>query len=156
MKINGKELDGPQVQTLVIPRGDEEIVIKAKAVLDYEAFNKLNPVPTPPKKVFPGGEEQIDIENPAYMDKLEEWAQSKTDWMILKSLEATEGLTWDTVDRADPKTWKNYKDEMAKCFTPAEAARIINLVTIACGLDEEKIQEATKRFLATQAAPQDE
>jgi len=148
MQINGKVVQAPSEEVVVIPRGEENIVFKAKAVLDFEAFEKLNPMPEPPEILYPGGVKSLNVEDEGYQKKIDEWAQSKTDWMILKSLEATEGLTWDTVDKSDPQTWGNYRSELASVFTPGEVAKIIEAVMLACGLIQERIDEATKRFLA--------
>lgn len=154
MKINGKVISGPQTEVVVIPRGNEELVIKAQAVLDFTDHDKLNPQPQPPQKLLPGGETQLNTEDPTYVKRVNEWASQKTDWMILKSLSATEGLTWDTVKADDPKTWSNYRQELSAVFSPAEMAKIIEVVMSACGLNQSKIEEATKRFLAGQAAKQ--
>lgn len=152
MKINGKQVTGPQTEVVVIPRGNEELVIRAQAVLDFTDFEKINPQPQPPTKMLPGGEVQQLIEDPKYSKRLSEWAQQKTDWMIIKSLAATEGLVWDTVKMDDPSTWGNYRTELTSVFAPAEMGKIIEAVMSACGLNQSKIEEATKRFLATQAS----
>lgn len=154
MKINGKDIKGPQTEIVVIPRGSEELVIKAKAIMDYSEHDKINPMPLPPSKLLPGGETQQNTEDPGYLKRISEWAQQKTDWMIIKSLSATEGLTWDTVKMDDPKTWCNYRKELDTTFTPAELGKVLEVVMSACGLNQSKIEEATKRFLATQAGKQ--
>jgi len=152
MKIKGQAIDGPQEEVVVIPRGDSEIVFKARAVLNFEPFEKINPMPQPKEKMLPGGERVQNLDDPDYEKKLQEWAQQKSDWMIIKSLSATEGLEWDTVDLAKPDTWGNYRTELETTFTPGECSKIINIVMTACGLNQDKIEEATKRFLAGQAA----
>jgi len=151
MKINGKVISGPQMEVVVIPRGEDELVIKAQAVLDFSDHDKLNPQPLPPSKLLPGGETQKLVEDPGYLAKVSEWAKQKTDWMIIKSLSATEGLVWDTVKADDPKTWGNYRTELESTFSPAELNKILEVVMTACGLNQSKIEEATKRFLAGQA-----
>jgi hypothetical protein len=152
MKINGKQISGPATEVVVIPRGSEELVIRAQAVLDFADLEKLNPMPQPPFKLLPGGETQQNVEDPDYQKRMLEWAQQKTDWMILKSLSATEGLDWETVQMDDPKTWCNYRKELDTTFTPGEMSKILEAVMTACGLNQSKIEEATKRFLATQGA----
>lgn len=152
MKINGKQISGPPTEVVVIPRGTEELVIRAQAVLDFADLEKLNPMPQAPMKLLPGGETQQNVEDPDYQKRIMEWAQQKTDWMILKSLSATEGLDWETVEMDDPKTWSNYRKELDTTFTPGEMAKILEAVMTACGLNQSKIEEATKRFLATQGA----
>lgn len=150
MKINGKQIRGPQIEVVVIPRGNEEIVIKAKAVLGFEDFEKLSPQPLPPMKLLPGGETQQNVADPKYQERLNIWAQQRMDWMILESLSATEDLTWETVEKDKPETWGNYKKELETTFTAAELSKILDIVMTACGLNQSKIEEATKRFLATQ------
>jgi hypothetical protein len=155
MKIKGKTISGPSEQLVVIPRDDGNIVIRSRAVLDFEPFMKINPQPEPPKKMFPGGVETSNVEDPDYLKKIAVWASSKTDWMFIKSLEATPDLTWDTVDKSDPKTWSNYRVELESVFTPGEVGKILEVVMTACGLNQDKIDEATKLFLAGQEAGQE-
>ena len=152
MKIKGKKLDGPNIEVVVIPRQSGDLVFKAQAVLNYEDCDKLNPMPTAPKMLLRGGGVQENVEDPRYKAKIEEWATRKFYWMLIKSLEATEGLEWETVKMDDPSTWSNYKTEMQTAgLSPGEIGRIEICVTDACGLNQSKIDEATKRFLAGQA-----
>jgi len=152
VKIHGKKLDGPSIEVVVIPRQSGDLVFKAKAVLDYSECDRLNPMPQPPKRLMAGGEVQENTEDPKYKKRVEEWAVAKFHWMVTKSLSATEGLEWETVESTKPETWKNYKQEMQEAgLSPGEIARIEMCVTDACGLNQAKIDEATKRFLAGQA-----
>ena len=152
MKIKGKKLDGPNIEVVVIPRQSGDLVFKAAAVLDYTDCDKLNPMPQAPKKLLPGGETQEDVEDPKYVKAVDQWATRKFYWMLLKSLEATDGLSWDKVKLNKPETWELYKAEMQTAgLSPGEVARIEMCVTDACGLNQTKIDEATKRFLAGQA-----
>jgi phosphoribosylanthranilate isomerase len=152
MKINGFVVTGPQTEVVVIPRGEVELVIRAQAVLDYTDFDKLNPIPKPPVKMLAGGVTQENVEDPKYKERLSAWAQQKTDWMIIKSLSATECIEWETVKMDQPDTWKNYRDELESVFTPDELSKIMEAVLVATGLTQSKIEEATKRFLATQGS----
>jgi len=155
MLLHGKKLDGPKEEILVIPRQGGDLVFKAKAILDYGNFDKLCPRPTPPQIVKPGGAKTTDPTDIDYLRKLDEWAQQKTHWMILQSLSATEELTWETIDLVNPNTWANYETELRQAgFSEAEGGRIISLVISANGLDQDKIDEATNRFLAAQEALQ--
>lgn len=150
MKIAGKVLSGPRIETLVLPRQDGDIVIRAQAVSDFADFEKMCKEPQPKMKMVPGGGAQVPIvTDEDYIKKLTKFADLKTDWMILKSLEATENLEWETIKPDEPETWGNYKDELkAAGFSFAESAMIIRTVTDACGLNQAKIEEATKLFLA--------
>jgi len=148
MKINGKIIEGPKPEVIVIPKGGEEFVFQALPVLSYEDFEKLCPTPLPPKILRPGGEESQDVNDKDFLASLDDWSKKKVAWMFLISLQATEGLEWETIDMSDPATWNNYNTELGKSFTDSEINLIFTLVTSACGLNQDKIDEATKRFLA--------
>lgn len=152
MKIAGKVLDGPREEVIVFPRGEDEIVFRARAVLDFNDFEKLCTPPEPPKKLVPGGAEIANPDDKKYLEALDVFAAKKSSWMILKSLEATKDLEWDTVDMDDPDTWDNFREDLKNSgFSFAEVALIMQTVSTACGLNQTKIEEATKRFLAGQA-----
>ena len=73
--------------------------------------------------------------------------------MILKSLEATEGLEWETVKMDDPETWLNYEKELKDSgLSPIEVGRIVGICMSANGLDERKMEAARDAFLAEQQA----
>ncbi len=150
MKINGLIIEGPRPEVIVIPKNGVEYVFKAAPVLSFKPFEDMCPVPNPPEIIKKGGAKSYDFEDKTYNDAIIEWAGRKNSWMILESLKATEGLEWDEVKEGDPETWSNYRTELAKCFTDPEIVQIINIVHIACGLNQEKIEEATARFLATE------
>lgn len=151
MLLNGKKLEGPRIVTIVFPRENGDLIFQAKAVLSYKDFESLCPAPKAPEIIRPGGIKSVDITDKKYLESVEEWAINKTRWMILESLSATEGLEWQTVEMSKPETWKNYSTELEEAgFTPAEQSRLLGIVFDACGLNQEKIDEATKRFLATQ------
>jgi hypothetical protein len=154
--LHGKKLDGPKEEVVVIPRQDGDLVFKARAVLDFTDFDKLCPTPEPPEVIKPGGIKAADPEDADYLAKLDEWGTQKSNWMILKSLAATEGLEWETVNMSDPKTWANYQQEMQDSgLSMGEVSRIVSIIMDACGLNQQKIDEATKRFLAGQAKEQE-
>ena len=151
MKIAGKIFSGPRVETLVLPRQDGEVVIKARAVLNFDDFEAICHEPVPPLRMSPGGESAPLLTDKDYLKKLDLYAERKTHWMILKSLEATEGLQWETIDMDVPTTWVNYQKELTDAgFSFAEINMVVRLVVDACGLNQAKIEEATKRFLAGQ------
>ena len=74
--------------------------------------------------------------------------------MFLKSLSATEDLEWETVDMSDPDTWGNFAEELDAVFTPAEQSAITDIVMSACGFNQDKIEEATRLFIASQGQEQ--
>lgn len=155
MKFFGQKMDQPNEEICVIPRtinGQQvDIVFKAKAVLDYSDFEKMCPVPFPPEMILPGGERKLDTKDREYQKRLGEYASKKTAWMFIKSIEETDGLEWETVDVNNPETWLSYQTELTQAgFSDMEILKIFQTVTSACGLNQEKIEEAQKRFLAGQ------
>jgi len=153
MLINGKKVEGPNVAVCVIPRGTGDLIFKARAVLDYSDFDKICPRPTPPEIIRPGEGKSQNTEDPDYKKLVTDWAIKKNTWMFLKSLEATDGLVWDSVSMSDPSTWDNYESDLLSAgLTDYEISRILLAVLDACGLNQDKIDEATKSFLAGEAA----
>ncbi len=154
MKIKGKKVSSAYEEVVVLPRQDGNIVFIARAVLDYEPFNKLCPRPKAPLVQYAGQAEPVEsLEDPGYLDKLQEWARTQTNWMVITSLRATEDLEWETVNYEDHTTWGNYEDEMKDAgFSPYEINRIVQTVIVANGMDQTKIDEATESFLAARAA----
>jgi hypothetical protein len=157
MKMYGSAVEGPHVEVVVIPRHPRNLVFKAQAVLDEEDFEKLCPKPEPPTKMFPGGKTIKDVEDPGFRESLSTWASKKTDWLVLKSLQATPGLEWEKTNISDAATWPLYKEELREAgLSAAEIARIVRCVIDACGMNDDKIEQATKDFLAGQGANQEE
>lgn len=153
MKIHGKKVSGAYEEVVVLPRTEGNLVFKAKAISDYSAFDKLCPEPKGEIRRYPDGRVVENVESPEYRKKMRDWAQLRTHWMILNSLKATPGLEWESVVMSKPDTWEKYGDEMTSAgLSPAEQGRIVHCVSIANGLDQSKIDEATESFLADQAA----
>ena len=154
MKLHGKIIDLPKPEVLVIPRDDGDLVFKAAPVIDYGEFDRLCPRPTPPVVTYKGGKQVDDTSDKTYRESIDAWGQQKVDWLLIESLKATEGLEWDNVVATDPSTWKNARTELTSCLPDPTVSRIIDLVFQACGLNQEKIDEATKSFLAGQGEAQ--
>jgi hypothetical protein len=151
MKIKGKTIEQPAEEVIVFPRKSGNLVFKAKPVKNYEDFEKICPTPVPESILKPGGVQSQDVENPKYKKELDDWAACKTHWMILKSLSATPDLEWDTVDMSKPETYANYVKELEECgLTAIEVSKLFEIIQVACGLNQDKIDEATAAFLAGQ------
>lgn len=149
MKIKGKEIKSSNIEFVVLPRNDGDIVFECHAVLDYKPFDLMCPEPKPPFKMLPGGQKLINVEDAKYKEKLSAINLRKISWMVLKSLEPT-GIEWDTVKMDDPETWGNYIADFQKAgFSEVEINRIVMGVMAACSLDEAKIEEARQRFLTS-------
>lgn len=152
MKINGKRLDCPNIVTIVLPRSSgEDVVFKAKAVLDAEDFERLCPPPKPPTMIRKGFGRVEDIEDPRYKAAMEERNTKRFDWIIIQSLRATDGLEWEKVKYSDSNTWHLYKEELREAgLGDYEIQRLIRGVLEANCLDETKMEEARNRFLLGQ------
>ena len=152
MKINGKDIPKQGIETIVFPRPDGNLVFRAKPIADYEDFDKLCPLPVAPEMVKPGNIRVRDVEHPEYKKAMSLWADKKSNWMLIQSLAATEGLTWDTINLSDSDTWQNFAKELETSgLSRLEVSKLFDIVIVACGLTQDKIDEATKRFLAGQA-----
>lgn len=154
MKIHGKSLREPTTLSLYLPRGDEEVIeIKAKAVLSYDEFHKLLPIPVPPIQIARGKGKQPNFQDPGYLAELENYGKRKSTWMILQSLTATPGLTWEQIDLSAPHTWDLFEKELTDSgFSDIERQRILTLVMDANCLNESKLEEARERFLSGQVS----
>jgi hypothetical protein len=151
MKINGREIKGPNRVTLVLPReGGEDIVIIAEAVIDMNGCDKYLKMPEPPVVLKPSGKEQ-NFSDPGFVQQLEQYNIKKMAWIMLMSL-APSNIEWDTVDMENPSTWANYNQELKDAgFSEIEINRIGNACMEANALDEAKLEAARQSFLRGQA-----
>ena len=153
MKLKGKKLSLPNIEIIVFPRPDEDIVFKAKGVQNVDDFEKICPKPRPPVSLLPGGAKRENIEDKGYLEKFDEWSEIKTAWIVLKSLSATEGIEWETVNMEKPETYKNWQQELKDSgLLDTEINHIFKAILSANSLDEDKLDDARKRFLL---GPQD-
>ena len=158
MKINGASVDARYVETVVIPRGDSQFVFKARPLTaeDEKFFEEVCPKPQPPEFTIPGGGKEVDVTNAQYVKDRRAWSEKRSEFLFMRSLSATANLVWETVEEADSTTWGNLEEELLSAgFLNPEIITIFNAAIAANGLDSSKIEEATKSFLATQAAASD-
>ena len=157
MKLNGRKLETPNEEVVVIPRGsnpDDAIIFKCRAVLSFEAFEKLYPQPKAPKMQRAGSGEWVeDLEDADYQKAVTDRNLAEFNWMILQSLKATEGLEFETVKDNDPDTWNLVETEFKDAgFSQVEVNRIVQGVLQANCLDESKLEQARQSFIRSQAA----
>ena len=151
MKIKGKKIEGPNREIIPIPRGmGDDLVFIVNAIMDMTPFEKMCPAPTPLLRKIDG----VDIPNlkdPAFLKLLDQHATKRMAWMVITSLEGTEGLEWETVDIGDPSTWRLFRDEMKSAgLSEMEINRIVAGVISVNALSESKIEAARERFLLLQ------
>lgn len=151
MKIKGVTLEAPNIKVIPIVRDSGNIYLKAAALESFDEFEKIVPLPEPPMRQYPGKPPVPNFESPEFKKALAGRQKAMVDYMVIKSLLATDGLEWDTVDLANPDTWGNYVAElMASGFSAFEVTRIIQAVHAANSLDEDAIEKARESFLAGQ------
>jgi hypothetical protein len=155
MKLKGKKIQGANYEYIVIPRADGDLVFKAEAILDMEPFEQLCPMPKPGKVMLPGGETKEDFNGADYKKAIADRAEKRYSYIIIKSLQASTDLEWETVDFNNPETWGNWITELKESgFTTNEINLIQFGVATANNLSQDKIDEARNRFLASLAAAQ--
>lgn len=151
MKINGKTLNSAVIETIVIPRSDGDLVFRCQPVTDYTEFDAICPEPQPPRIKPRNGAEYADVKDKDYKIQMAAWGDRKSHYLFLKSLQATEGLEWSTVDMQNPDTWAGFTNDFKSAgLSETQISMILSTCIQACGLDTKKIEEATKRFLAGQ------
>jgi len=149
MKLQGKKIEGANEMVIVTPRASsDDIVFKARAVLDFTPFEKMCPPPSPPTRMLPGGKEIQNLKDRGYLEQVSNYSIQRLSWIVLTSLEATEGLEWEKVDLEDPSTWNNFREELTDSgFSDVEIDRIVSDCIAINALSDSKIEEARERFL---------
>jgi hypothetical protein len=149
MKIGGQLVEGPNEEILVLPRGETQLIIRARAVLNLDEFDTLCPAPKPPGKLTKEGWVPNN-EDESYRQMVAHQAEKRVAYLVIRSLEPS-NIEWDTVKIEDPRTWLNYvKDFRAAGLSTVEINRIVQCVMVANSLDETKLEEARKVFLLGQ------
>lgn len=153
MRLRGKELKGPNTQTIVLPRDPEPIVLTAQAVLDYDLFDQLCPRPTPPIIMKKGGIKEANTKDARFLLAVESYGRKRIAWIVIESLRlGTPDLTWDEVDYGNPNTWEKYLEELkASGFSWAEVEYVIDCCMTANALNESKLEAARESFLLSLA-----
>jgi len=149
MKINGKKITGANETFIVIPRDNaDNIIFKARAILDMEEFENMCPAPEPPIRKYANGREQRNVKDPGYMQQMNNHSTLRLSWIVLMSLSATDGLEWENLDITDPATWNSFRKELTEAgFSTIEINRIIADCLEVNALNEEKIEAARELFL---------
>lgn len=150
MNIGGKKLSDFPPVIIPIVRGEEVFYFQAKAVVDMTEFENYCPRPVPPMIHHKGQPQPVqDLTDKKFLVAVDEYAKKKASYMVIKSLSSTPDLKWEKVDVTNPSTYELYLEEL-KAFglNDIEIDRIVNGVFEANGMNDAKIEEAKKRFLA--------
>ena len=155
MKIGGKKISGPNVTTVVFPRGDNDedtLVFKIQAVLDMKDFEELCPLPEPPTIVKKDQSKSKDFNDAKYLAKIAKHNSLRFTYTVLKSLMATPGLEWETVKMNEPSTWENYDQDLKDAgISQAERNHLLMAVLDTNSVSEDRLKEARDHFLRSQA-----
>lgn len=148
MKINGIEVKGPAEEILVLPRPTaQDLVFRAMAVSDTSEFEQKCPMPKPKAKLVAGGEWKKSLDDPAFLEAMEDHGNLKFSWIMLKSLQPS-NIEWDTVDMNKPSTWPNWQDDLRNAgLTETEINHVANCVASANALNQQKLDAARENFL---------
>lgn len=148
MKLKGKTINPPKSVPIPVIREDGDIILLAAPLMDYKEFDSLCPEPKAPLLYGPNRRPVQLTDSPEYRQSMERHSEMRTAYTIVKSLQATPDLTWETVDITNPDTWLNYKAEMATHFTVHEVGDIISSVLQANMPSEERREEALRNFMS--------
>lgn len=147
--MNGIAVTQMKPVTVVISRGENEdpLVADCKPVNSYETFNKICKLPLPPEKIMKGGAREPDTSHPTYIKKVTEYSEKRVFFLFLESVK--DSITWETVKLDDSDTWKNCEAEMKESgLTDKEVEQIFDAVFEANAMNQDKLDEARKAFLA--------
>lgn len=151
MKILGLDVQLPTNEIIPIIRGGQEIIFQASCVISFDEFDAVCKEPVPRTEFKPGSAQGTPKLNaPEYLKEVDEYNQKRIDWLCCKSLLATEGLTWEKVDFSNPDTFALFKKELQEAgFNDYHIGQLVRGVSIANGINTDRIEEARKRFLVT-------
>jgi len=156
IKIAGAEFDAELPEDLIILRPDtkNEIIIRARAFMDFDEFHAICPIPEPPGRNERGRGWVPNLEDKTYKQRMEQHALQRVGWMAVQSLYEIE---WSTVEEDKPKTWSNWENELKESgFTSVECNLIMALVLDVNGLNEAKMKMRRETFLLGQEEAQSE
>lgn len=154
MKIFGHEPLPFIVEEVHFPRPDNIcLVFKFKTVSNFDEFDKVYPEVTPMFKHFPDGTKEQYFDDENYKFRVNKRNMARIHWLYLKSIEATEGLTWDTIDMGNPETWGNYTNELNSWLTMTEQVAMLNACQRVNVMTEDMLKEARESFLAGKLRP---
>jgi len=146
MRINGIEVNEPNEEVLVLPRKNQDIVFRARAVKSFDEFEALVKPPKAPGYRTKDGF-KTNENDPTYRQSREQFEQKRFAYLIILSLEPS-NIEWENVNIDDPSTWLNWQTELKEAgFNDFELGRIQQLVLQANALDEAKLEAARKSFL---------
>ena len=156
MKYKGKR-PTQNIEVVCLPRMDGDIIFQCQSVVSFEDFDKACSEPQPPMKVKASGESEPLLTDTAYVLRMADYRAKRYCWLILQSMRATPDLEWERVNYDEPDTWQEWSKELTEAhFSTVEINLIVTAVMTANSLNEDRLEEAKSRFLASQLAAQNQ
>lgn len=153
MKINGKPIDRPKPEPVILPRNGNDIVFLMGPVLNGDEFEQYCKEPQPPM-CLKRGEGEVpfpDLKDADYLKAVQLHSKRRLNWMVLQSFKATENLEWETVKDNDPDTWMKWEEELKRDgLSQLEINMIWEAFMSANAMSESKMKEARERFYHSQ------
>lgn len=150
MKLKGTTVKNDNIEYVVIPRKDKNLVFTLRPVLDYDEFDNYLKEPTPPTITMAGGATSLDYEDRDYKRSYLDYLNRKSQWTFIQSLMATEELELEKVKLNDPSTWLLLDDELREAgFTINERNQLWIAYEKANSINKDRLEEARNSFLAT-------
>lgn len=147
MKLGTADLHYTKPYEFPIVRGENVFFLKLLPVPKLKDFEKVMQQPKPPKRTDRKGT-YANLKDPVYLERMKEYNETFSNWLILQSLRPTEDLVWEKVNLDDPSTYNLVQEELTEAgLTEAEIVRLVQKITELHGLDEEKIEQAKESFL---------
>lgn len=148
MKWQGEQIYVPNETDVKITRRDgTTLEFKFQAVEDMNAFEKLYPQPSPPWIKNNKGQVKYQHDDPKHQEAMTDWARKRMLWLILKSMEATKDLEWESVDINDPDTYDLFEDELKEAgLNQVEVNKLSMAALEANSLTDAMIENAQQDF----------
>lgn len=136
----------PNEEVLVIPRGEQRTIFRARGIGDMSEFDKMVPEPVMPNKMTNEGFKP-DPNEAGYKSVMAEYNKRRLAYLVVASLKPSE-IEWDTVKEDVPGTWANWESDLKDAgFSQVECNLVLKLVMEANQLDEAKLKKAREVFL---------
>lgn len=146
MKIGGVELKGPNIEIIVFPRPEGNIVIKAQTCPNFKEFDALVQMPQPGGVRTKDGFKK-DYKAQSYIESLEIYERQRFAYMCIKSLEPS-NIEWEKTDITKPSSYLGWEEELMEAgLSEIEVNKITAAINLANNVDERKMQAARDAFL---------
>lgn len=154
MKLQGKKVSGPKIEEIYVETVEGPVMLIVRPLGSDDNFEEVMPSPRPPARQLPSGELLYDNEDKNFTQSILNYSKYKVAWQVIRSLDRTPGLEFDTVNMSDPLTWENVYKEIEDSLGDKTMKRILTAFGKVNVLDDDQIEEAKKSFLALRELPQ--